>query len=59
MMSTLRCLQSGIKINKQIYGLHGRYRDIDEDIPTLVPTPPHDDEQPVAAKKVSNDEIRI
>ena len=31
----------------------------DEDIPTLVPSPPHDNEQSVAAKKVSNDEIRI
>ena len=30
-----------------------------EDIHTLVPSPPHDDEQLVAAKKVSNDEIRI
>ena len=31
----------------------------DEDIPTIVPSPPHDVEQPIAAKKKSNDEIRI
>ena len=31
----------------------------DEDIPTLDPSPIHEDEQPIAAKKVSNDEIRI
>ena len=32
---------------------------VDEDIHTLVPLPLHDDDQPAAAKKVSNDEIRI
>ena len=31
----------------------------DEDIPTIVPSPPHDVEQPIAANKKSNDEIRI
>jgi hypothetical protein len=31
----------------------------DEDIPTIVPSPLHDDDKQVAAKKKSNDEIRI
>ena len=31
----------------------------DEDIHTLNPSPPHDDDRQVAAKKKSNDEIRI
>ena len=31
----------------------------DEDIHTLNPSSTHDDEQPVAPKKVSNDDIRI
>ena len=32
---------------------------MDEDIPTILPFPPHDVDQPIAAKKKSNDEIRI
>ncbi|XBH68608.1 hypothetical protein VPH35_096715 [Triticum aestivum] len=31
----------------------------DEDIPTILPFPPHDVDQQIAAKKKSNDEIRI
>ena len=31
----------------------------DENIPTIVTPPPHDVDQPIAAKKKTNDEIRI
>ena len=34
-------------------------RNTDEDIPTLDPSPTYDDDHQVAAKKTSNDEIRI